>query len=156
MGDVTAGRAFVIAELAGRKEHLRRAWAQDETYYKSKYGGFRKSSGVLIQRLGLWMDDFFWGHGEKLWKLPISAAIILTAVSALAAALWLSSATNPLVYDLASTFKSYLIYYVSLFLDAPTTENPRRFVVIDWVVVIFRYVSLGVLVSGLFRWLSHR
>jgi hypothetical protein len=51
MGDVAAGRAFVIAELAAKKEHLRRAWKQDEKYYRKKYGGFQKQSLVLVERL---------------------------------------------------------------------------------------------------------
>jgi hypothetical protein len=52
--------------------------------------------------------------------------------------------------------KSYMTYYVSLFLDAPYKDSLPHILVIDWIVVIFRYVSLGILVSGLFRWLSHR
>jgi hypothetical protein len=156
MGDVAAGRAFVIAELAAKKEHLRRAWKQDENYYKKKYGGFQKQSLVLIKRLGLWLDGFLWGHGEKLWNLPISALVVLAVFSVISSATWASSLVDPSISQVAMMFKSYMIYYVSLFLDAPYKDNLQHIVVIDWIVVIFRYVSLGILVSGLFRWLSHR
>lgn len=156
IGDVSAGRAFVIAELVAKKEHLRRAWMQDESYYKRKYSGFRKRAVVLIQRIGLWLDGFLWGHGEKLWNLPISALVILAAFSLISSMAWASSVVDPSVSQLMAMFKSYMVYYVSLFLDAPYRESLTHIVVIDWIVVIFRYVSLGILVSGLFRWLSHR
>ncbi|KGD95706.1 pentapeptide repeat-containing protein [Rhizobium sp. YS-1r] len=156
MGDVAAGRAFVIAELAAKKEHLRRAWKQDENYYKKKYGGFRKQSIVLIKRMGLWLDGFLWGHGEKLWNLPISAIAILAAFSVISSAIWASALVDPSISQVIGTFNSYMIYYVSLFLDAPYKDSLPHVVAIDWIVVIFRYVSLGILVSGLFRWLSHR
>ncbi|MCQ2005260.1 pentapeptide repeat-containing protein [Rhizobium sp. NRK18] len=156
MGDVSAGRAFVVAELAAKKEHLRRAWMQDEAYYKRKYKGFRKRASVLIQRIGLWLDGFLWGHGEKLWNLPISALVILAVFSLISSLVWASQIADPSVSQLTTVFKSYMVYYVSLFLDAPYEESLNHIVVIDWIVVIFRYVSLGILVSGLFRWLSHR
>lgn len=156
MGDVAAGRAFVIAELSAKKEHLRRAWKQDENYYKKKYGGFRKQSLVLIKRLGLWLDGFLWGHGEKFWKLPISALVILCLFSLISSATWASSPVDPSISQVVTMCKSYMLYYVSLFLDAPYRDSLPHIIVIDWIVVIFRYVSLGILVSGLFRWLSHR
>ncbi len=138
------------------EEHLRRAWMQDETYYKKKYGGLRKRSIVLIQRIGLWLDGFLWGHGEKLWNLPISALIVLVFFAAISAALWATSVTDPSIYQFFGTFKAYTIYYISLFLDAPYEANLSQVIYLDWMVVIFRYLSLGILVSGLFRWLSHR
>lgn len=156
MGDVSAGRAFVIAELSARKEHLRRAWRQEESYYKKKYSGLRKKSTVLVQRVGLWLDGFLWGHGEKLWNLPISALIILAFFSVISSASWAFSVDDPSLSQLGGQFKSYMIYYVSLFLDAPYKDGLKQIVIIDWFVVIFRYISLGILVSGLFRWLSHR
>ncbi|MGO7793022.1 pentapeptide repeat-containing protein [Rhizobium ruizarguesonis] len=156
IGDVAAGRAFVIAELAAKKEHLRRAWKQEESYYRKKYGGFRKQSLVLGKRIGLWLDGFLWGHGEKLWKLPIAAIAILAVFSAVSSATWASSLVDPSVSQLMIMFKSFMIYYISLFLDAPYRDNLPHIVAFDWMVVIFRYVGLGILVSGLFRWLSHR
>mgnify|MGYP006950755657 FL=1 len=129
---------------------------QEESYYKKKYSGFRRRSGVFIQRIGLWLDGFLWGHGEKLWNLPISALIILAVFSLISSAAWATSISDPSVSQVMIMFKSYMIYYVSLFLDAPYKESLTHIVVIDWTVVIFRYVSLGILVSGLFRWLSHR
>ncbi|WP_434729887.1 pentapeptide repeat-containing protein [Rhizobium binae] len=156
MGDVAAGRAFVIAELAAKKEHLRRAWKQEENYYKKKYGGFRNQSLVLAKRIGLWLDGFLWGHGEKLWNLPIAVIAILAVFSAISSATWAFSLSDPSVSQLIIMFKSFMIYYISLFLDAPYRDSLPHIVVLDWIVVIFRYVSLGILVSGLFRWLSHR
>ncbi|WP_433760927.1 pentapeptide repeat-containing protein [Brucella anthropi] len=156
MGDVSASRAFVIAELSARKEHLRRAWKQEENYYKKKYKGIRKQSTILIQRTGLWLDGFLWGHGEKLWNLPVSALIILAFFSLVSSVSWASSISDPSVAQLITQFKAYMIYYVSLFLDAPYKDDLSHIVLIDWLIVIFRYVSLGILVSGLFRWLSHR
>lgn len=156
LGDVSAGRAFVIAELSAKKEHLRRAWKQEESYYIKKYSGFRKQSVILLKRIGLWLDGFLWGHGEKLWKLPISALVILAVFSLISSTSWMVSVVDPTVSDLAIQFKSYMIYYISLFIDAPYKDNLQNILVIDWLVVIFRYVNLGILVSGLFRWLSHR
>lgn len=96
------------------------------------------------------------GHGEKLWKLPISIFIVITAFSLFSSDTWASSLIDPSMTQLVNIFKSYVIYYVCLFLDTPYHGDVPQIIVIDWIIVIFRYVSLGILVSGLFRWLSHR
>lgn len=156
MGDVASSRAFVIAEISARKEHLRRAWRLEEPYYKNKYGGFSKQFDVAVRRSALWFDGFFWGHGERLWMLAVSTTSLLLFFSIVSTWLWISSATEPTIREGLGYFTSSLIYYISLFLDVPNNNDVTPIIYIDWVVVIFRYISLGVLVSGLFRWLSHR
>lgn len=156
IGDIRSGRVFVIAEIAARKEHLRRAWKQDENYYKKKYGGFRKQLDIAVRRTALWLDGFFWGHGERLWMLAVSTMCLLLLFSLISTLIWMSSFSDPTVSESLSIFGSSLMYYVSLFLDVQTEKASYNIIFIDWIVVIFRYISLGVLVSGIFRWLSHR
>lgn len=156
LGDVISARKFVLAEISAKKEHLRRAWRQEGSYYKLKYSGFRKRALIGIERVGLWLDSFLWGHGERLWKMAISVGVLLAGSAAVSAVSWASGQVDPTVSSISRAFGDALSYYTSLFLDVQTEKIIHRIIWLDWTIVVSRYLAFGVLVSGLFRWLSHR
>lgn len=156
LGDVASSRRFVLAEIDAKKEHYRRAWRQDETYYKKKYSGFRKLTLIGAQRVGLWIDSFLWGHGERLWKIAISVPVLLIISAAISTIYWSSGQSDPKLSSLIAKFWEAFRYYTSLFLDVQNGRNIDRMFWLDWTVVVARYVAFGVLIAGLFRWLSHR
>ena len=156
LGDVGSSRQFVIAEIAAKRDHLRRAWRRDEKYYRNKYSGFWKHLGVGLKRVGFWADSFFWGHGERLWKIAISASALLVLAATVSTMLWAGSQIDPTISSVAAEFIRYLTYYFALFLDVPYPRPLGQWFWMDAGVILARYIAFGVLVAGLFRWLSHR
>ena len=156
LGDVVASKRFVLAEIDAKREHLRRAWKLDEQYYRNKYSGFWKQLGIGAKRAGFWLDSFLWGHGERLWKIGISIPVLLAVAAASSTVLWLSTQLDPTVSSLANKFAIYFRYYVALFIDIPYPRPAEHHIWMDAVVALCRYLAFGVLISGLFRWLSHR
>lgn len=156
MGDVRSGRQFVLMEIAAEKEHLRRAWRQEEPYYKKKYAGFKSLSKILLKRSFLWLDGFLWGHGERLWRMLISVPLLILACAAISTFRAESSVIDPTISSAVSLLFNEFYYYFSLFIDVQADHLTQRIVWLDWIVVLSRYVVFGVLISGLFRWFSHR
>jgi len=156
MGDVRSARAFVLSEIDAKKEHLRRAWKGDGKYYSNKYDTLGKKAKVGFQRIALQLDSFLWGHGERLWKMIFSVSALLigsAAISTFSASLPLA---DPALSFMATQFGRSFVYYFNLFLDVPGEPLNPKIILLDWVIVVARYVAFGVLISGLFRWLSHR
>lgn len=155
MGDVRSARSFVIAEIKAKKEHLRLAWRAEGKYY-GKYNTLVGRAKIGLERICLSLDWYLWGHGERLWMMGFSVTLLL----ALAATISVSTTTllpsDPAVSDVFRHFFQALTHYISLFLDVPTDARVQQIVWLDWLVVVARYVAFGVLVSGIFRWLSHR
>lgn len=155
MGDVRSARTFVIAEIKAKKEHLRLAWRAEGKYY-GKYDTLGGRIKIGLKRICLSLDWYLWGHGERLWMMGFSVTLLV----ALAALLSVSTTTllpsDPAVSDVFRHFFEALKYYISLFLDVATDARVQQIVWLDWLIVIARYVAFGVLVSGIFRWLSHR
>lgn len=155
MGDVHSARAFVLAEIDAKREHLRLAWRAEGRYY-GKYASLRERANVLFQRIALALDSFLWGHGERLWKMAISVSALLVFSAILSLIFTTDSLGSLTISSALSIFANALNYYMSLFLDVQTTAHVKSIVWLDWAIVISRYVAFGVLIAGLFRWLSHR
>lgn len=156
MGDVSSSRTFVLSELSAKKEHLRRAWRQDGKYYKSHYNGFWKRAHVGLSRVGLALDSFLWGHGERLWKMTFSIGALLVLAAGASMITQALAQPDPTISSLAGDFVRALTYYANLFLDIEFQRQVPRIIWLEWVIVLARYLAFGVLISGLFRWLSHR
>jgi hypothetical protein len=156
LGDVASSRRFVIAEIDAKREHLRRAWRLDEGYYRKKYTGFRKQVFIGLKRLGFWLDSFLWGHGERLWKLPIAVAVFLFLAASVSTVFWISMQVEPTLSSSADEFARYFWYYLNLFLDVPYNTPSTQWFWVDAMTILARYLTFGILIAGLFRWLSHR
>lgn len=155
MGDVRSSRKFVIAEINAQKEHLRRANRREEAYYKRKYAGFWPQAKIRWQRFGWGIDSFFWGHGERIWKMIVPIAMLLLIASFISIYFY-GQNNGDSISSFYQQFNQYLLYYINLFIDVSNDSVPRRVIWIEWCVVSFRYLTTGVLISALFRWLSHR
>jgi hypothetical protein len=155
LGDTKSARAYILQELAARREHWRRAWRPNGNYYRKKYGGLRNQTLVLLRYIGLSLDSLLWGHGEKVWKIviPISALIVFAAIISTIAG---SSGTTDTVAEVTGRFCDALIYHVSGFLEVASDSQVPTPLWLHWLIAIGRFLTFGVVVSVLFRRLSHR
>lgn len=156
VGDYRSEKAFVIREIESKKEHLRRAWRQDEPYYKRKYHPRFRWVVAGLELLALKMDNFVWGHGERLWKAPIALALLIAVFSAILTAKGLPNFSEATLLDVLNYFSKTFVYHVNLFLGLPDGTGFKGVLVMDWIVVITRFLTIGVIVAALYRRLSHR
>jgi hypothetical protein len=156
LGDVKGARRLVIGELDQRKEHLRRAIRGQGEYYKEKYGGFRAKTRLITELILLKLDSFAWGHGEKIWKIIFPILVLILASSMVHAYVWWKENSGALPAQIFSYFSDGIGYYFSLFLSVDVAPLSPRVLWIEWLIAAIRLIALGMLISSLFRWLSHR
>ena len=156
VGDYRSEKAFVLREIDSEKEHYRRAWRRDEPYYKKKYHPRFRWVGAGLRLLALRIDSCVWGHGERLWKTPLALIGLLAFLSAILAAYELPSIAEMKIYDAWNYFSMAFVYHVNLFLGLPNEPGIKGMLVIDWIVVVIRFLVIGVIVAALYRRLSHR
>jgi Pentapeptide repeats (8 copies) len=126
VGDYSSEREFVIREIDSAKEHYRRAWRRDEPYYRSKYNRNLKWLAAGAQLLAFKIDNFVWGHGERLWKALIAAVVFLFGLSFLLAVIAVPNADQTTLSDLWRNFLLSFVYNVNLFLDVPDKSGVRE------------------------------
>ncbi|MEQ8784385.1 MAG: pentapeptide repeat-containing protein [Roseibium album] len=154
IGDVKSARIFSLAEVDARKEHLRKAIKKTEHYYREKYSGKLVSLKLRVENIFLWLDGFLWGHGERLWKMIIPITILLFACALILT--FENSNSENTIESTLSFFKGAFFYYFDVFLDVENSFPAPKIPFLERIVVVARYLSFGVLIAGLFRWLSHR
>jgi len=80
VGDAKSANKAINIELQATEDHLHKAWASKESYYRKKYKMWSR-----FKVFGEWLEfkilDFIWGNGESSWKLLRSVLIILTGIS---------------------------------------------------------------------------
>ena len=155
MGDYESEKVFVIRELDSEKEHYRKVWERNEPYYRNKYSRFQSWLHGL-KLLCLQIDNFVWGHGERLLNALIALILFLCLISVFMALTTLPSIQEATVTDALDLFLIYLSYNLNLFLDLPIDSGIRRVGWIEWIVVVARYLAIGVIVAALYRRLAHR
>lgn len=151
MGDHEGQSLYILQELDASKAHHKGIVDGKDEFYRNKYVlGDRISSWFHLQFLRL--DSLVWGHGER----PI--ALMRTTV-AIVVSLALINAFSPGVRTSATAFEkicSSLNYSIRFFLDLPLPAGYVGFEPIDYALIILRYVSFGLLISTLYKYLSHR
>lgn len=156
LGDVRDARRMVMCELDQRKEHLRRAIRGQGAYYKKKYGSLGAKLRLIAELSLLKLDSFAWGHGERIWKMIVPILLLICASSAIHTYIgWKgNSGTSP--DQTLSSFIGGVRYYSSIFLSVDVAPASQRILWIEWIIAVVRLIALGMLISSLFRWLSHR
>jgi len=156
IGDYDAEKTFVVREIDAKKEHYRLVSKRPDSYHQNKYS-FWQAVWHRIKYHGLQLDWLLWGHGERLWIAPIALVILLAALSLCLAAQTFTSIPNPTFTIAVDLFWIAFVYHSNLFLGLPVDQaGIKGLMWIDWLLVITRYVAIGVLVAALYRRLSHR
>lgn len=156
LGDAEASRRFVLYELDQRKEHIRRALRGEGNYYKTKYGSFKSKLLLRLSRAFLMLDSLVWGHGEKVWRLVLSSFILVALASLVPTYQWWGQNAGSAIGALWGEYKVAFVHYLNFFLSIENSAKFPRYWGVELTLAIARIVFLGMLISVLFRWLSHR
>lgn len=156
LGDVSASRKFILYEIDQKREHIRRALRGEGEYYKNKYGTFWKKLSLRWNGFLLWADSFVWGHGERVWRLLFCAILLVLFSTIVALVLWWRHNQGASLAEIGVIFRQLLGYHTSFFLSVESTPPIPRIVIIEWILAAARLLMIGMIISMLFRWLSHR
>ena len=152
IGDYESVRLIVLQELEATKLHFKHAAIGFDVYYKEKYALSSQRLFAGAQFVGLKIDQWVWGHGERPWQLLVSSGLLLlflTGVNFWAVvpkAGWTGSQAGLQI----------LAYSVRTFLDMPVDIRFQGFQFVDYALVMMRYIYIGLFVSVLYKAISHR
>jgi len=149
LGDVKASKRFLLEEIDANKEHWRRAIAKKETYYSTKYPGFRNWFIARYNYYKLVVDNIIWGHGEAPWKIILNLLVVLLIVSLFFS---FSVSTNFATFTIAvwENFKASLKVFLSIQQHLITSNTSIA------IIVLARYLSLGLYIRIMFNKYSWR
>ncbi len=80
LGDAKAVNKAISLELEATELYLLNSWKSPASYYKNKYGGFKR-----FRQFWHWVEfrilDFVWGNGESILKLLRTILIAILAIA---------------------------------------------------------------------------
>jgi hypothetical protein len=143
--------ALVQKELDAERQYWREARARVSVYYEQKHGTRPKIVTAYWHSFRLWMDQVVWGHGESTTRLLFSTFCALLFLSVIR---WLLDSPGATAEMTLGGLTDALENTWKLYLDFPSAEG--RGLVWSSLVLMLRYLSLGLFISVLFRKLSKR
>jgi Pentapeptide repeats (9 copies) len=152
IGHYRSQRHYVLAEVDAEIEHYRRATRAEGDYYRSKYPRPLDRMKARASLTGLRIGGLVWGHGERPFRMVISATVLLLALTLLN--LW--SVVPKVGWQESSAGLKVLKYSVDQLLDAQPDLRFRGFALIDYSLIAMRYLYIGLFISVLARSASHR
>jgi len=152
IGDFSSQRKFVLAEIEATMDHQLRALKGTDDYYRRKYQGFFPKAQAALSYVGLRFSGLLWGHGERPFRLVVSAAFFVMALSLVN--FW---AVLPRVgWEATGSGLKVLRYCFDQFWDAGPDTRFRGYLVVDYALIGLRYFYIGLFISVLFKSISHR
>ncbi len=151
-GDYASQGLLVLQEVEATKRHYSYALRGFDSYYQKKYSGIGSKLSAAVRLGWLHLGGLIWGHGEKPGRLLLSAIALLSALtfinfwSVMPRVGWVESANGLYVLE----------YVIRLFLSMSVTPKFQGFVTVDYLIVVIRYIYIGLFISVLYRAISHR
>jgi hypothetical protein len=152
VGDYESIKLIVLQELDANKLHYKHAALGFDAYYKQKYALFSQRFVAGAQFAFLKIDQWIWGHGERPWQLLVSAGLLLLVLTGLN--FW--AVVPKTGWAQTQSGGQIFIYSLRTFLDMAVDPRFQGFQLVDYALVIMRYVYIGLFVSVLYKVISHR
>lgn len=152
MGDYKAQGFLVLQEIEASRDHNYRALTGVDSYYKAKYPSIFDKAKAAGRLLLHYASSFLWGHGEKPFHILTSAAVLLLFISFVN--FW--SVMPRVGWNGAGEGLWVVRYVVELFLGLNPLKTFAGFWWADYLIVIIRYLYIGLFISVLSKKISHR
>lgn len=153
IGDATHTNVLVAKELQAERDYWREARLGTSTYYQQKYAGPRKQLEAYRHSIGLWLDQSVWGHGESIIRLITSTFACLCLLTLFR---WFTYPIKSVEAMNLGQLLDAMLDTWCLYLDLPFGLAGDKQYVWSSVVVLLRYLTLGLFIAVLFRKLSKR
>ncbi|QND44641.1 pentapeptide repeat-containing protein (plasmid) [Rhizobium lusitanum] len=151
-GDFASLGLLTLQEIDAARRHFSYALRGYDTYYKNKYSSFFAKARAGGNLFGLWLGGVIWGHGERPWRLLTSCFVTLCALALLN--FW--SVMPRIGWEQAERGAKSFEYIIRLFLDLFPDQKFAGFVFVDYIVVLMRYIYIGLFISVLYKSISRR
>lgn len=156
LGDNDAAQIYIREEMAALREHYRRAREKKEAYYAAKYKGINRWIEVRWRSFTLWLGWITWGYGEYpsiLLRFAVLSLIVLGIIVTLQTSVLFQGMMLPQIGTAAwEGFKSTIF----IFLGLPSAGLLSVHWILMAIIVLLRYVLLGLFISVIFRRFSKR
>lgn len=156
IGDIKSIRRIIKEELRAERTFHTEAWKHKSSWYKSKYPKIQQRAHHFAKSFLLSIDRFFWGHGEHPIQFVISMILITGFFGALIYFFGIGIDMNrSLIGSINDLWRGIELAGI-VFLDAPIPYKEKIPGILISGIVAFRYISIGLFTSMVFRLLSHR
>ena len=152
VGDYASQSLLVLQEIEAMKRHYKYALTGFDTYYLNKYSTFISKFEAGMRLLWLQIGGLIWGHGEKPWRILISCFTLLSVCTFVN--FW--SVMPRVGWDESLQGLKVVEYIIRLFLNMSPDKNFSGYMTIDYLVVVMRFVYIGLFISMLYKSISHR
>ncbi len=156
VGDTKWEADVVYHEARTEIEHWR-GIANAGTGYYQKYST-RQRLVARFHHVRLLAERYIWGHGESLFRLALSTVFFLIVIGFFHAAGQTADLETVSVGDLFHQYFKSLYFLLSLYVDLPSVSASEVSAspVISALAVILRYVSIGLAIPVLYKYIARR
>jgi hypothetical protein len=154
MGDVQHEADLVRQDIESEIAHWKDVRRRPTSYY-NKYDNLHDQTIAWLHCRRLWIEKYIWGHGESLTRLFLATLVVLFALTIVQ---WLPQLrAYETVGQAIGSYTKGAKYIVMLFIDLPVqTADVEYSPVLSTVVVIVRYVVIGLAIPTLYKKISKR
>jgi hypothetical protein len=152
IGDYASQSSLVLQEIEATKRHYSYALRGYDSYYRNKYPGPLSKLKAAARLAWLYIGGAIWGHGEKPSRLLISSIVLLCLLTLIN--FW--NVMPKVGWIESNAGLRPLEYVVQLFLDMNPEAKFRGYLMVDYLIVVMRYVYIGLFVAVLYKSISHR
>ncbi|MXO92712.1 hypothetical protein GRI62_03705 [Erythrobacter arachoides] len=152
LGSTDEVRAYTLEEISAELEHYKRALFGYDRYYQRKYPTSLDKIIVLIKLISHAISGFFWGHGERPFKLLLSVIILLILASFVN---WFSYEPDSSLGDIFYG-GSIFLQTLNVFLGIGDAFDQAGYKLVNYAIVLMRYVYIGLLVTVAMRSITYR
>lgn len=156
LGDTQHESDLIWREIDTEMEHWRSVCQVQAGYYQK----YSRAERVLarLRRWRLLAERYVWGHGESLLRLGVATLVALVALALLNAVGRVADLGSESIGSFASLWADSFVFLSALYVDLPSVNSKEvaESQVTSALAVALRYVSIGLAVPVLYKYISKR
>jgi hypothetical protein len=157
IGDQHHEAELIRHEIAAEIEHWRAVGHQKSNFYQKYSSKERFWARLRVRRLIF--ERVVWGHGESLLRLVIATLLALAALGTVGALTQIGSMQTAITPDaLFQQWLNSLWFSGALFIDLPSVSSSSvtAHPVVSVLIVLLRYLSIGLAIPVLYKYIAKR
>lgn len=156
VGDTQHESEIIWSEIETEIEHWRSISKGQAGYYQ-KYSATERFFGRL-RHWRLLIERYLWGHGESLMRLGLATLFCLVVVASFNAIGRVDDLGAASLHSVATLWLKSFAFIVALFIDLPSvnSQDVESSLITSSLAVMLRYISIGLAVPVLYKYIAKR